>query len=385
MGRTGKGNPVGRSVRGNCQPQRKLPVPYIDPRIAPLRGSFSLATLVGKSHIHKDLPSGMQPVSLPTISVIIVSHNTCDELRDCLRSLQRAASEYSGEVIVVDNASSDGSCDMVETEFRGVKLIRSEKNIGFAAGVNWGVLESNEEWCFVLNPDTWVPRGTISRLVQLACSNPQIAGIGCALTSITGRDLQSSFRQPSLAREFWNLLPELKSRFGLARLGRLSHDSSESQSNSLETPVFREVEAVSGAAMLVRKSALGGVGGFDEAFFLYHEEIDLCIRLRKAGWSVVACPSATVIHHDARATGYCSNQLPRNPVLTWRLSGMDLLWRKHKSRSAHLAWRRQTRVLLRIRAILISVSRAFHSGSARSALDSRRLELLEWIDRLAER
>jgi GT2 family glycosyltransferase len=95
------------------------------------------------------------------------------------------------------------------------------------------------------------------------------------------------------------------------------------------------------------------VGNFDEGFFLYHEEIDLCWRMRKAGWEVWSLPGAQVIHFDAQASGFRANRLPGDPVLSWRIIGMDRLWFKHRKGFPHRAWRFQTRTLLLMRVLLI--------------------------------
>jgi N-acetylglucosaminyl-diphospho-decaprenol L-rhamnosyltransferase len=280
----------------------------------------------------------------PEISVIIVSFNTCDLLAGCLRSLRRVADEACLEVIVVDNASSDGSAEMVETEFPEAKVVRSGRNAGFATAMNLGIAASAGEFLFALNPDTLVPRETVRKLLTFIKNKPRAAVIGASLTHPDGRPQASTFGEPTLFREFWNFLPEIKSIFKPGRLGQAKPQGEPFQ-----------VEGVSGAAFLMRRDALRQVGGFDGEFVLYHEELDLFMRMRDAGWEIWTLPAAQVIHFDAQSSGYRADRLPSSPVLQWRIGGMDRLWKKHKSPIQHRLWRAQARGLLRLRMALVAV------------------------------
>ena len=122
------------------------------------------------------------------------------------------------------------------------------------------------------------------------------------------------------------------------------------------------VDCVSGAAMIGRTEAVRQVGGFDPKFFLYHEEMDLCTRLRQAGWEIWSVPTAHVIHFDARASGYQQNRLPGQPLLGWRIGGMDRLWWKHKSLFQHRLWRLQGKLLLRLRIATLGLPALFSTA-----------------------
>jgi GT2 family glycosyltransferase len=285
------------------------------------------------------------------LSVLIVSYNTRDLLESCLRSLQRMAAEGEFALIVVDNASTDGSPDAVHLFFPQAKVIRLNSNIGFAAAVNRGLAEVQTNFIFLINPDTLIPRGTATKLHRFLLDTPSAAVAGSALTDPDGTPQTSTFKFPSLFREFWNFLPEMKSAIHLrqaaVRLGWARSGSAHLSAGKAAVPV----ESTSGAALMLRTEAVRQIGGFDERFFLYHEEMDLCTRLRKAGWGVYFVPDAQVIHWEARASGFRPNRLPDMPLLGWRVSGMDLLWHKHKTPTQHRLWRCQARGLLGLRIL----------------------------------
>ena len=282
------------------------------------------------------------------LTILIVSYNTRDLLTSCLRSLLRAESETDFALVVVDNASSDGSSQVVKGCFPRACVIKLDQNIGFARAVNRGLEEVQTDFVFILNPDTLIPRGSVIKLQQFLRQNPSAAIGGAALTDPDGTPQTSTFKFPGLFREFWNFLPELKSalhvrqaavRLGWARSNPRCHHGSEAL----------PVECTSGAAFMARTEAVRQVGGLDDRFFLYHEEMDLCTRLRKAGWGVFFVPDAQVIHWEAKASGYRPGRLPDMPLLGWRVGGMDLLWHKHRPGIAHRQWRRLARSLLRLR------------------------------------
>ena len=290
-------------------------------------------------------------MNLPELSILIVSYNTRALLADCLRSLRRVSDEAKFETIVVDNASSDGSADFVAEDFPEVKLVRLPQNNGFAAGMNAGIAASSGPLILALNPDAVVVPGTLRKLLTFMKENPRAAVVGAVLTFPDGRLQASTFHFPSLFREFWNFLPELK---GLLKRGR-------SWSNQLAEREPFQTDCVSGAALLARTEAVKAIGGFDEEFFLYHEEMDLCTSLKKAGWEIWSVPEAQVVHLDAQSSGYRQNRLPHDPILSWRLSGMDRLWAKHKSSFQHRLWRCQAKSLLWVRIVLLSRGALFSS------------------------
>ncbi len=283
----------------------------------------------------------------PTVTIIVVSYNTREAVRDCLRALARVRDEAELDVVVVDNASVDDTVGMIQDEFPDARLISNHENRGFAAAVNQGASSTQAEFFLMLNPDTWISRGALAKLLAVMGQDPRIAVVGAQLASFRGDDQGSVLAPPTLTKEFFNLLPELKAilvpAFLKRRLQRGRHVERRGQV---------EVPAVSGGAMLVRTRAFREAGGLDERFFVYHEEVDLCLRLAQRGWRIVFQPAAVVLHYDALATGFRTNRLPPEPVLSWRLRGTAVLFEKHtvagtRDRFVRLACR-----LLRLRALL---------------------------------
>lgn len=223
------------------------------------------------------------------ISVIIVSWNTRDILRDCLASVyaQTTGAEY--EAIVVDNASSDGSAAMVKAEFPQVILIENTENKGFAAANNQGIQIAKGRYVLLLNSDTIVLDGAIQKTLQFAEQRPDAAVVGCRVLN-PDRTLQPTcFMFPSLlnlclsSTYLYKIFP--KNRFfGRERMTWWNRSD------------VRPVDVVTGCFMLVRREAIEQVGMMDEAYFMYAEETDWCWRFKKAGWQNLFFPDAQIIH-----------------------------------------------------------------------------------------
>lgn len=232
------------------------------------------------------------------VSVCIVNFNTVDELSSCIASLARGASSITLEVIVVDNASTDGSAQMVRTKYPWVKLIANERNVGFAAGCNQAMRHSRGRYIMLLNPDTIVHDGAIEELVKFMDEHPDVAIAGPKLLNTNGT-LQYSCRAfPTLLTGLFRNTP-LERLFPSIKPVRqyllMDHSHNEPM----------EVDWVSGAAMLVRRRAIEMVGMLDEGYFMYCEDVDWCWRMRKAGFKVFYVPSAVITH----AVGRSSDQL----------------------------------------------------------------------------
>lgn len=302
------------------------------------------------------------------LTVGIVSFNTREATLACLRSLARVRNEGIASVIVVDNNSQDESTSSIAREFPEVKLIPNSNNRGFASGANQVVHAATTDFVLILNPDTWVTPGAITRMIARANLSPRIATVGAQIATFKGDDQPSVFEMPSLAKEILNFLPELKSLFFFRSFKR------SVLKNRLKKSDFGiEVTSVSGAAMLLRRSAVLEAGGFDERFFLYHEELDLCVRLKKLGYVNLFEPEAVILHHDALASGYRLDRLPGNPVLTWRLQGKELLFSKHFQPEQLRRYRRMASFLLKSRSLFLGFWGILTARTSRSA--PRRTEL----------
>ncbi len=223
------------------------------------------------------------------VSVVIVSWNTCDILRDCLQSVAAEAGPVSCEIIVVDNASADGSVAMVRREFPHVRVIENAGNRGFAAANNQGIAVAAGRYILLLNSDTVVLDQAIARAVAFAETRPDAAVVGCRVLN-ADRTLQPTcFMYPSL----FNLL--LSSTY-LYKVWPRSRLLGREQMTWWQRDDVREVDVVTGCFMLVRRQAIEQVGVLDERFFMYAEETDWCYRFKNAGWRVLFTPEAEIVH-----------------------------------------------------------------------------------------
>lgn len=235
------------------------------------------------------------------LTVIIVSWNVKDLLRDCLRSLRQFAPTHDAmTVFVVDNASADGTPEMVRTEFPDIRLVVNSFNRGFTGGNNDGLASARsvagaEDYALLLNPDTIVTVGALDALLACARGRPDAGVVGPRLVYGDGSPQSSRRRFPTLATGIFEStwLQRLAPAGLLNRF--FARDAPEDQTC--------DVDWVVGAAMLVRWKAIDQVGGLDETnFFMYSEETDWCRRMKAQGWAVVWYPGATIVHFEAKSS-----------------------------------------------------------------------------------
>lgn len=229
---------------------------------------------------------------MPDVSAVIVTYNALPWIEHSLRSIDGVA-----ETIVVDHGSTDGTLELVRERFPEVRVIEQE-NRGFGGGNNAGMRVASGEYVLLLNPDAWFVGDGLAKLIEFAEAYPEAGVVGPKLLH-PDRSLQRSVRGfPTpwrIATEFF-FLRKLAPRSRLLNAfhgGPADHDS------------VHEAEWLGGACLLVRRAALDSVGGFDEEFFLFSEEVDWCYRFRQGGWKVLFYPGAEVVHvigasHDPR-------------------------------------------------------------------------------------
>jgi hypothetical protein len=221
------------------------------------------------------------------ISIVIVSWNTRELLLDALSSALPLS--VPGELIVVDNASADGSADAVEARFPEARVIRNESNLGFAGGVNVGLRAARAPYVLLLNSDTLVRGDAIARMLQYAEAHPRAGIVGPRVLNQDGSLQESRFRFPSLL----NLLLAATYLYQLfPRSPWLNRERLAGADPSQPAPV----DAVSGCCFLMRRDLLERVGALDEAFFMYAEETDLCWRAWRAGYEVHYAPVGEIVH-----------------------------------------------------------------------------------------
>jgi GT2 family glycosyltransferase len=267
------------------------------------------------------------------VSVIIVSFNTREVLRKCLQHLRISVEGVSAEVIVIDNNSRDGSADLVELEFPEVQLIRSRENLGFAAANNLAIRNARGQYVVLLNSDAFVSRDGIRLAFSYMQADPGIGLGGARLVGVDGS------WQPS-ARQFPSLLNDLLILTGLADRFPKSHFLGRADRSWADPELPTDADWVPGAFAIVRKEVVGAAGYFDESFFLYYEEVDLCRRIRKAGYRVRYFPDVVVVHLGGESSkkqeGFGLSAAGKQVTL-WRFRSHFLYYRKHHGAGARLA------------------------------------------------
>jgi GT2 family glycosyltransferase len=225
------------------------------------------------------------------VSIVIVNWNAKGYLRDCLRSIAEQTRECSYEIIVVDNASTDGSQAMLEAEFPSVRAIFSEENLGFAGGNNEGLRVASGRYVLLLNPDTLILNGAIDTCVAYADTlrDEKVGVLGCQVWEDEETIQQTCFQFPSPLNTLLNML-------GLTRRYPHSRFLSRAEMGWWDRRDEREVDVVSGMFMLVRREALEQVGPMDDGYFMFAEEADWCYRFWKHGWTCRFTPRARIMH-----------------------------------------------------------------------------------------
>jgi GT2 family glycosyltransferase len=250
---------------------------------------------------------------MPELSVVIVNFNDRGHLSACLTSLQRAASSLSAEVILVDNHSGDGSPALLKADFPWVKLIESGENLGYPKANNIGLSRSRGEYCLFLNTDTVMPETALASLLSVIRERPEVGAIGPALVQENGR-FQVSFGGKV------SFFSEIRQKLILNPFYRIKLRASRKE---------REVGWLSGACLLVRRGAFEEAGLFDEDFFLYFEDIDLCRRLSENGFKIIFFPAVRVVH----AGGASTSARRWRSRLEYRRSQLRF-YEKHSSRNS---------------------------------------------------
>lgn len=259
----------------------------------------------------------------PELSILIVSFNTKELLKNCLTHLYAVCKGVTFEIIVIDNHSKDGSLEMVARDFPSVIPLSSEKNIGFGAANNLGFQKGKGNFFLLLNSDAFPEEGVIEESLKRIKSDSKIGYGGCRLTDHDG-SLQPSAR---LFPSFLNLFLE---QSGLARkfpksrfFGRYNRTWADPQETAF-------VDWVPGAYALIPKKALEEVGGFDERFFLYFEEVDFCRRLKKQGWKIVYWGDLRVVHLGGQSAATQTQFTQKSSQIElWRLRSNFLYHRKY--------------------------------------------------------
>jgi GT2 family glycosyltransferase len=275
---------------------------------------------------------------MATLAVIIVSYNTCDLLRQALHAVLAAVPALHAlpeavalQLLVVDNGSHDGSAAMAAAEFPGVALLASAENLGFTGGNNaalaalgfpvpgqaggrWTVAPvPRPDFVLLLNPDTAVEPVALAAMVTALRSQPRAAATGARLQFADGSFQHGAFHFPSLAQLVIDLYPVWRLPGGHRLLG--SRLNGRYARALWEGAAPFPVDWALGAALMVRGDVVAAIGGLDDGYFMYCEELDWCLRMHQAGYVILAAPAARIVHHE----GQSSRQAP------WR--SLERLWR----------------------------------------------------------
>jgi len=246
------------------------------------------------------------------LSVIILNYNVRYFLEACIRSVQAALKTLEAEIIVVDNNSPDDSCAMMRQTFPEIQLIANTENVGFAKANNQAVKVAKGEYVCILNPDTIVAEDTFTQLLEFAESTENLGSVGCKLIDGSGAFL------PESKRNIPTPMVSVKKILGMANSGYYS-DLGEKE--------IGKVDILVGAFMLMKKTVYDAVGGFDEDYFMYGEDIDLSYKIKKAGFQNYYYGKTTVMHYKGEST-------LKDKTYAKRFYGaMQLFYKKHFKRN----------------------------------------------------
>lgn len=256
------------------------------------------------------------------LSIIIVNYNVKEFLQNLIHSIEKASANISKEIIIVDNASDDGSVEFLKDKFPQVKLIANKKNLGFGKANNIGLTEAKGDFLLLLNPDTIVAEDTLDEMLRFFSVNSKAGLAGCKILNPDG-SLQLACR-----RGFPGPWTSFTKVTGLSTLFPKNKIFAKYNLTYLDENQTYEVDAISGSFMMMRREVYEKVGGFDEQFFMYGEDLDLCYRIQKAGFKVFYVHSTQIIHYKGESTKRSS--LDETKVF---YNAMHLFVKKHFSSS----------------------------------------------------
>nr|MBI5455973.1 glycosyltransferase family 2 protein [Candidatus Levybacteria bacterium] len=265
------------------------------------------------------------------LSIIIVSYNTRDFLRDCLSSIYKTFKNFSFEIIVVDNASSDNSAEMVSKEYKDVLLISNRENLGFSKANNIGIKKTSGRYVLFLNSDTVVYENTLKHMIDFMDKNKDTGASTCKLIMPSGKIDDASHRgfpTPWNSFTYFSGLSKIFGKtkfFGGYNLGYLDFKTTHT------------IDALAGAFMLVRRKAGEDAGWWDEDYFFYGEDLDFCYMLKEKGWKIYYVPQVSILHYKGVTGGIkkhskhltTANEQTRIKSQNERFRAMRIFYKKH--------------------------------------------------------
>ncbi len=236
------------------------------------------------------------------VSIIVISYNTKKYTKKCLESIYQKTKDIDFDIFVVDNNSSDGSQEMIKYNFPQIKLIENEQNVGFGCANNQAIKLSKAKYVFLLNPDTILLNNAI-RILYYFINSKGNKGVGCC-----GGDIFDQNMLPTISHGHFPTLKHIIFEFGLSKIFKSYFINNISDGIANYGYKIKNVQYISGSAMLIRKEALDRIGLFDEDFFLYYEETEICYRIVKSGYRIMLVPQAKIIHYTSKSVEKINNE-----------------------------------------------------------------------------
>lgn len=256
------------------------------------------------------------------LTISIVNYNGGDYLLKCLQSINRVRNEADITTYVIDNDSADDSIEKIKLRLPGVKIIKNDQNLGFGKANNQVLKNLKDEFVLILNPDVYLEKGVLKTVLDYMKNNLDVGGATCAINLPNGQlDLTAHRGFPT----------------PLASLLYFLGDDSKYHLTNQDMTKIHEVDAITGAFFMTRKSVLEKVGFFDEDFFMYGEDIDLCMRIKKKGFKIVYIPTVKILHHKGISSGLkkhsqtstTANFETRRKSVNYFYQAMKIFYKKH--------------------------------------------------------
>ena len=265
----------------------------------------------------------MDNINHKVLSIIIVSWNVCDYLADCIESIVKNCRLLQYEIIVIDNASDDGTVDLIKNKYPGLVLIINDTNKGFAYANNQGIRQARGRYLLFLNPDTIIIKpDAVEKMLAFLEQNRDVGAVGPRL-------LNEDLTVQHSVRTFPTFRGALYRHTILRYFGLFKEHHEKWRMKDFKPARPTDVDQLMGAAILAEKDLALKVGGFDERFFMYYEEIDFCCRIKKAGYRIVFFPDVSIIHLGGKSTG----QIPLRKKFM-AIKSLLMFFGKHRNKSA---------------------------------------------------
>ncbi len=265
------------------------------------------------------------------LSIVIVSYNTKDFLIKCIQSIEETAKDFTYEIVVVDNASNDGSVELVKEKFKDVILIANKENLGFSKANNIGIKKTTGRYVLFLNADTVVYPITLKTMIDFMDKNEDVGASTCKLQMPNGKIDDASHRGFPTP---WNSFCHFS---GISKLFPKTKVFGGYNLSYLDLSKTHEIDALAGAFMMVRKVAGKKVDWWDEEYFFYGEDLDFCFMLKQNGWKIYYVPEVSILHYKGVSGGIkkiskevtTANKETRKKAQIERFKAMRIFYRKH--------------------------------------------------------